>query len=230
MDDDEFEFDPNDPGNIEVSRRLEAYADARLTPSAAATARARTAVMSAAHRQAALRDAGAAASVAAATSAAAEAATSRPTHLWRRVAVAVVAVVLVVGFAAGATFGTDPGAPFYPTRVGIEAMNLPGDLGARASAQVTRLEARIREAKRSTAAGDGPAVAAALTSYTEILVATEVGSHRDPRATSVIVINVARFVVDLDGMAAGVPPTARPALVEAQTTSRSVLAALGGAP
>jgi hypothetical protein len=186
--------------------------------------------MSAAHRQAALRDAGAAASVAAATSAAAEAAASPPTRLWRRVAVAVVAVVLTVGVVVSATWGTDPGAPFYSTRVAAEAMNLPGDLGARASAQVTRLEARIREAKRSTAAGDGPAVVAALTAYTGILVATETDAHGDPRATTVIVVNVARYVVDLEELATRVPPPARSALAEAQTKSRAVLAALGGAP
>ncbi len=230
MDDDEFEFDPDDPGNLEVARRLDAYADARLSPSAAATARARTAVMSAAHRQAALRDADAATSAGAASPAAADAAGQRPPRLWRRVAVAVVAVALMVGVVVGATWGTDPGAPFYPTRVAVEAINLPGDLGAKASAQVTRLEARIREARRSTAAGDGPAVAAALTSYTAILIETETGAYGDPRATTVIVANLTRYVADLEALAPQVPSQARTALAEAQAKSRAVLAAFGGAP
>ena len=229
MDDDEFtEFDPNDPGNLEVARRLDAYADARLSPSDSATARARTAVMSAAHRQAALRDAGAATSAAAATSTASDSKGPRSGRLWRRVVVAVGAVALLVGVVAGATFGTDPGGPFYPTRVSIEAINLPGDLGAKASAQATRLEARIREAKRSTAAGDGPAVTAALTSYKAILIETEAGTYNDPRATSVIVVNLARFVLELDTLAGSVPAGARPALVDAQTTSRSVLSRMPG--
>src|SRR6185312_11565575 len=43
-----------DRGAVEVIRRLEAYADARLDPSVAATTRMRAAVMAAAHRQAAL--------------------------------------------------------------------------------------------------------------------------------------------------------------------------------
>jgi hypothetical protein len=228
MDDDEIEFDPNDPGNIEVGRRLDAFAEARLSPSAEATARARTAVMTAAHRQAALRDAGAATTAAVASSAAAEAAESRPTRLWRRAAVAVAAVVLLVGVVAGATFGTDPGAPFYPTRVGVEAANLPGDLAARASAQVTRLEARIREAKRSTVAGDGPAVVAALTTYTAILTETEAGAHSDPRATPIIVVNLTRFIIDLDGLAGTIPAQAQPALADARTMSQAVLSRLTG--
>ena len=44
-------FGPNDPGDPEIERRLEAYADLRLSPSVAATTRMRTAVMSAAHRR-----------------------------------------------------------------------------------------------------------------------------------------------------------------------------------
>ena len=52
MDDDVI--DQTEPGYIELARRLEAYADLRLSPSAAATTRMRTAVMTAAHRRAAL--------------------------------------------------------------------------------------------------------------------------------------------------------------------------------
>ena len=47
-------IDLNDPGMLELARRLEAYADARLSPSIAGTTRMRTSVMNAAHRRAAL--------------------------------------------------------------------------------------------------------------------------------------------------------------------------------
>lgn len=230
MDDHEFdpnqEFDPADPGNLEVARRLDAYADARLTPSADATVRTRAAVMSAAHRQAALADAGTAAAVSAATAAAAA---PPPPRTWLRAIVAVAAIVLTVAVVVGATKGTDPGAPFYPTRVGVEAVNLPGDLAARASAQVTRLESRLREANLSASAQDSPAVQAAMTAYVEILVATETDAHGDPRATSIIIVNVTRYVTDLDALAAKAPAPARPSVAEAKAKSQSVLADLGGA-
>ena len=47
-------FDRYDPAGIEVLRRLEAYADARLTPTVDATVRVRAAVMEAANRRGAL--------------------------------------------------------------------------------------------------------------------------------------------------------------------------------
>ncbi len=134
-----------------------------------------------------------------------------------------------MAIALAVTRGTDPGGPFYPTRIDVEAANLPGDLVARASAEVTRLEARIREAKQSTTAGDGSAVRAALTAYTEILVATEAGAHGDPRATTVIVVNVERYVIDLDELAPRVPAEARTTAAEALAKSKAVLAALDGA-
>ena len=47
-------IDPYDVGMRELSRRLEAFADARLNPSLSGTSRMRTTVMNAAHRRAAL--------------------------------------------------------------------------------------------------------------------------------------------------------------------------------
>jgi hypothetical protein len=139
MDDDTLdEFDPNDPANIEVGRRLEAYAVARLTPSDAATARTRTAVMSAAHRQATLRDASGSTRTVSADSARVAIPAAPPidvvppSHVFRRAFVALAAVALVFAIVVGASFGTDPGGPFYASRVAVEAINLPGDLGARA--------------------------------------------------------------------------------------------------
>ena len=51
--DDEM-FDRYDPEGMEVLRRLEAYADARLTPNVAATTRVRAGVMAAAHQRSTL--------------------------------------------------------------------------------------------------------------------------------------------------------------------------------
>ena len=122
-------MDLSDSGMSELRRRLEAYADARLTPSLDASIRMRIYVMNAAHRRAALIAASPAVDVAGAATAALTAERSRSaTRAWRRPAAALVAASLAVALVAGTVSATKPGGPLYDTRILIEKANLPGNV------------------------------------------------------------------------------------------------------
>ncbi len=154
-------IDRNDPGMLELARRLEAYADARLSPSIAGTTRMRTSVMNAAHRRAALGPADDTFDAAGATTAtAATVAADRRgagARAWRRPVVAILAGTLTLAMLAGTVYATKPGGPLYATRLWIEMANLPAEVVARAQAEINRLEARLHEAQQASSAGDGPA-------------------------------------------------------------------------
>ena len=140
-----------DRGAVEVIRRLEAYADARLDPSAAATTRMRAAVMAAAHRQAALIAADGAGTLALAPTEIAPGRAPREGRwfaTWRRPIAAMLAGTLTLGILAGTALATRPGGPLYQARLWTEAANLPAAGLARAGAEVDRLQARIDEAGR----------------------------------------------------------------------------------
>ena len=227
MDDDAF--DPNDPGNIEVERRLEAYADARLSPGATATTRMRTAVMQVAHRQAAFAQADASARLAeTASGAGAGGRTAGIRRAWRHPFALVLAACLVVGIVASSVFGSAAGGPLYATRLSIEEANLPADLVARARAEVDRLDARLAEAQHASIAGDAPATTAAFNAYTTIVVEASAGTAGDKPASAVIVVGLTRQVVVLTAMTGSVPAASRAAAQQALASSATVLADLKG--
>src|SRR5207302_5981967 len=116
------EIEQNGTGYDELDWRLETYAAARLTPSPDAVRRLRRAVVARAADVAAVREFEA-------RRLAEEAVRRRLRHRgaldWitasrRRGAAALLAASLAVG-SAGAVFGANPGSPFYPTRVWVEA-------------------------------------------------------------------------------------------------------------
>ena len=175
---------------LELANRLEAFADARLGPSMAATARKRTNVMNAAHRRAALvagdSTFGAASATTATIATPAAERRSASARTWRRPVVAILAATLAVAMLAGTVSASKPGGPLYATRLWIEMANLPADVVARAQAEINRLDARIQEAQQASAAGDGPATSAALTAYSVIVVEAARGSAGDPTASAAI--------------------------------------------
>ena len=138
-------IDPNDPGVLELAKRLEAYADARLSPSMAATTRMRTSVMNAAHRRAALIAADGTFDAAGATTAALAAErAAAATNAWRRPVVAILAGCLTLALLVGTAFAAKPGGPLYAARLWTEMANLPADVVARAEAEIDRLDARLQ--------------------------------------------------------------------------------------
>jgi len=217
-------FDLSDPGMLELARRLEAYADARLSPNIASTTRMRMSVMNAAHPRAARGPADDTFDAAAATTATLAAdRRGAGARSWRRPVVAILATALTVGLLAGTVSASKPGGPLYATRLWIEMANLPAEVVARAQAEINRLDARIQEAQQASAAGDGPAVSAAMSAYSVIVVEAARGSAGDPTANAAIEVTVTRHVLILTLMVDSVPSPARDAVNNALSSSSKVL-------
>ena len=195
-------IDPYDVGMRELSRRLEAFADTRLNPSLSGTSRMRTTVMNAAHRRAALIAADRAFDTAAAAAAVPALAAERSriaSRAWRRPMAALAAGALMLALVGGTASAANAGGPLYAARIWIEMANLPAGALARADAEITRLNARLQEARQAYARGDEPAAEAALTAYSVILTEAVAGSAGDPAATAAIESSLTRHVVDLAG-------------------------------
>jgi uncharacterized membrane protein YgcG len=228
--DDEM-FDRYDPGGMEVLRRLEAYADARLTPNVAATTRVRAAVMAAANQRSALLTA----TTADATAMAMPVMTDRPSPVaigtWRRAFAAALAGTITLAILAGTALAARPGGLLYPARLWTEAANLPAAGLPRARAEIERLQARVVEAQQAAAVGDGPAVQAAVAAYTSIVAEALAGTNGDPAATAALEQTVARHVVVLTALLDRVPTPARAAIENALASSTKVLDSIhAGAP
>jgi hypothetical protein len=215
-----------DRGAVEVIRRLEAYADARLDPSVAATTRMRAAVMAAAHRQAALIAADGATALALAPAEVAPHRAlghSRRVGAWRRPVAAMLAGTLTLGILAGTALAARPGGPLYQARLWTEAANLPAAGLARAHAEVARLQARIDEAESAAMAGDARGVVAAIDAYAVIVTEAATGTEGDVAAGQLVEATVSRHVIILTALLQQVPATARDAIEHALAASTNAL-------
>ncbi len=216
-------IDPNDPAVFEVTRRLEAYADLRLSPSAAAAMRMRMTVMGAAHRQAALTNADAATALAARVATAGTTRVGGARNQWRRAAAAAFAATLTLGIVVGTVSAAKPGGPLYEARMWVEMAALPSDPMARVGAEASRLEARLIEVQAASDAGDAGAAQAALTAYAEIADEAEAASAGNPAATAAIEATVSRHLAVLTLLADQVPAAARTAIEHAVASSTKFL-------
>jgi hypothetical protein len=156
-------------GDTRLRRRLEAYAEARLTPDLATSSRIRARVLAVAHRQADLARADAALTIVTAATERAPMPARRPRARWRRPLIALLAASLAVGAAAGSALAARPGGSLYETRLWLETLALPGDPSARALAELDRLQHRLTEAAEAVRSGDTIGAAAALAAYGTIM-------------------------------------------------------------
>jgi hypothetical protein len=101
--------------------------------------------------------------------------------------------------------------------------NLPSDPVARARAEATRLDARVREAQEASTAGDIGAAEAALAAYSTIVVDAADETAGDTTAGAAIELAVARHVVVLTLLVDTVPAAARGAVERALTSSTKAL-------
>ena len=201
MDDLLQRFDSRD---ADIARHLAVFADIELSPSVAGTTAMRMTVMNAAHRRAALLEADRtleAQATWAARKPAPKIELPRPSfwETWRRPMAAILAGCLTLTILAGTAWSARPGGPLYPARLWTEMANLPGDLIARADAEVRRLEARIDEARQASSSGDGPGTEAALTAYTRIATEAVRNTAGNAAATATIGQSVEGNVTVLDG-------------------------------
>lgn len=224
MDDEMLELTSR--SDAEVVRRLEAFADLRLSPSLAARARMRTAVMDAAHQRSTAMQAEAATTAITTLPVAALDRSRRP--VWRRPMVAFAAATLIIGMVAGSAMASTPGGPLYGARLWAEMANLPATGTARAQAEAQRLGQRLEEVQRASATGDEPAAEAALSAYASILAEATAGTVGDPAAEATLKTAVARHVVVLISLADRAPAPAKAALDQAVASSTIVLDSLGG--
>ena len=202
------------PADLEIYRRLDAFAQVRLTPDAAAMARIRTALMG---QALALADAQSAALTTAAPLAVALPARSAVTlpRPHRRAAAAVLAACLVVGVGAGSVAASQAGGPLYGTRMWIEAATLPSDPMARANAQLGRLDARLQEVRVASASGNAGAAEAALDAYASIAADLDARAAANSAVEASIEDGMASRQVVLMGLLDEVPAQAQDAIQHA---------------
>jgi hypothetical protein len=181
MDNDRMQH--RDQEDDELARRLEAYAEARLSPELSATTRMRAQVMAAAHRHAALAQADRDRAAAEAASASLVDRTRRSP--WRRSFTLLLAAGLTLAVGVGSAAAAQPGGPLYPVRIWSETLTLPVEADARAQAELKRLEDRLAEAAAATATGDTNAANAALEAYAAIVneATNEAGNDVSAAAT-----------------------------------------------
>jgi uncharacterized membrane protein YgcG len=210
-------------GNQMLRRRLDAYADARLSPDAAATTRMRARVMAAAHRQAAATAAGAGLTLITSTVPAAPARRSR--HPLARAAGVLLSAALGLSVAVGSALAADAGGVLYPARLGLETVLLPTDPSERAIAELARLETRLHEARDASARGDAAGVAAAMGAYASILESATADALRsgDPVATAALEAGVERNIVVLRALLERAPDAATGGLTKAIERSGAVI-------
>ena len=217
-------------GDGALRRRLEAYAEARLTPDPSAVGRIRARVQASAHRRADLLSADTALTVlpepgSARAAAFRRGAAARRRSGWRRAVPAVLVATLTVAVVGGTALAARPGGALYGGRLWLETLTLPTDPSERAIAELARLKERLRDVAIASAAGDASGVAAALAAY-EAIVGEAVSAAilaGDPVAAAALQAGVARNVEVLQALVAQVPESARPALEAAiqRTIERS---------
>jgi hypothetical protein len=190
MDDDMQAMDVRDR---EIERRLESYARARLTPDPQAVARARARVM----REARLQFE--ASRIAVHMAPIIPLAMHRSTA--RRVMMPFLAASLWLGIAVGSVSAAQPGGPLYSTRMWIETAALPSGGVARASAELTRLDARLSDALGGASRGDANAVQAALDAYRQIADETIAAAAGDPALEALISAALDRHLAVLAAVA-----------------------------
>ena len=197
----------------ELARRLEAYAEARLSPSLASVARIRAQVMA---------------------TAANIAAQSRPVVMrrpaWRRPVSALLAACLTLALAVGSVTASQPGGPLYGARIWAETLSLPSSAAERATAEVRRLQARLTEAAAATAVGDTRAADAALAAYNAIVGEATTRADGSAAANATLDTGVRRNIEVLSVLVKRVPEQARDAINHAIERSSAAVDGLRGKP
>ena len=209
-------------GGVELARRLEAYAQARLAPNPAAVARIRARVILEARTQ--LEGASAAATIEHPT----PIGWARAARRFRRGAAVLLAAALSLGAVGGAAFAAQPGGPLYGARLWIEAATLPSDPAARTTADVNRLEARLGEVLRAARDGNEQAIAAALAAYEDVVTDALGAAGTNDALLAKLDEVLAKHLAVLNGLLEKVPEQARKGIENAIDKSDNALDKAGG--
>lgn len=200
-------------GDAVLRRRIDAYAELRLSPDLATSSRIRARVLAVAHRQADLARADAALTIVTAATPPSKRAV-RAGHRWGRALVGLLAASLVLGASAGSVFAARPGGPLYEPRLWLETLTLPSDPSQRALAELDRLEQRLVEAADAVRSGDTAAAAAALEAYATIMeqASSAAIAAQDEVAAAVLETGVGHNVDVLQALILALPDQAAAAI------------------
>ena len=231
MDNDRMEH--REPADDELARRLQAYAEARLSPELSAVPRMRAHLAAAAQRHEAPVGADAGRTATPANKAALADRRRRPA--WRRPVTLLLAAGLTLGLGVGSVAAARPGGPLYGVRIWSETLTLPASAADRAEAELLRLEARLTEAEAATASGDTHAANAALEAFGTIVSDATTEATGNATASDTLDTGVRRKMEALTILAERVPAQARDPIKQAIDRSGSALDAMhgrhgGGAP
>jgi hypothetical protein len=189
----------------EIEDLLEAYAEARLSPSGPLLNRMRRAVMTRAVANEATN--------ALQRRTPADAGPRGPLFAFPRIRIPAAAFALgfavVLGGGTGAAvLGAPAGSPLFNARVALEQIFLPVEIDARLAAHEQHLAARLAEAESAAARGDSAALAATLAAFdNEVAVAVaEIGNDADRLAH--LEAMLAKHVAILTALQAKVPEQA----------------------
>ena len=206
----------------ELRRRLDAYAEARLTPDLAASSRMRARVLAVAHRQSSIMRADATLALVAdpdeaTTSTAGRARSSGRARTIRRGTTLLVAAALAAGVMSGVALAAQPGGGLYGARVWAETLTLPASPRERAVAELARLDERLAEITAATARGDDGAARAALAAYEAILESAAASALLSDDAIALLTIEegAKHNITVLSGLAAILPERASHAVEQA---------------
>jgi hypothetical protein len=197
-------------GDAILRQRLSTYAELRLTPDAATSARIRARVLAVAHRQAQLARSDAALTVVREVPTVRQTVTRHGRTALRRATTALLVASLSVGVAAGAAFAAKAGGPLYEARLWTETVTLPSEPSRRAVAELERLQLRLTEASQAIREGDLAGASAALTAYESIVdrASEEATDSGDEVAAAIFTTGVGHNVEVLQALLSTVPDTA----------------------
>ena len=189
----------------EIEDLLQAYAEARLSPSRPLLTRMRANVLAQAAAMAALD----------AAEQSFEAMAEGRRFRWslprisvRRRAFTMVGVASLALATTAAVFAAPPGSPFYEARVAVEAALLPTDIDARLAAHEQHIAERLAAAQLAAASGDANALSAALAAYQAEVDAAVADVGVDTDRLAHLEAMLAKHVAVLTALQASVPQEA----------------------
>jgi hypothetical protein len=213
----------HEAGGQELARRLEAYAQARLSPDPAAASRIRARVMREARTQL-----DSVAQTPAANLEPAPIGWARSARRLRRPAAILLAAGLSLGAVGGVAFAAQAGGPLYDTRLWIEAATLPTDPTARSAADLDRLEARLGEFTSASRAGNANAMAASLAAYQAVVNDALGTAGADDALLAKLEEVLGKHLTVLNGLLDKVPVQAQSGIQNAIEKSGKALEKAGG--
>jgi hypothetical protein len=215
-------------GDVELTRRLEAFAAARLSPDAAAVKRMRSRVMREVRASFETRLPATLAPVTGSGPVAVPIPLRGYRPGLRRTAGLLLAAALSISVIGGSAIAATPGGPLYGTALWLEELTLPSGGDARFRADLGRLERRLNEARAAAASANGGGMAAALAAYRKTVDDAVAAAGTDGAWLARLEAALGNHVAVLTALSGRVPEQARGAIQQAIDKSNRAKEHIGG--